>query len=322
MSQSLKIAILGAGNMGTALACVLAGNGHPVVLWDHFAAVVEEIQTERKNSRYLPGMDLPAGIRAVREAEACVAGAALVVIAVPSPFVRGLLQAVQQSVPPEAILLTATKGIDTETQRPVLGTIGKLLPDHPRCILAGPAIANEFSRGAATRVLVASAQTTAARKVAGWLTNEAFQASVTNDTAGAAMGGILKNVYALLFGFAEAAVGSARNFEAALLTAAVAEMADLSESFGATRETLYGLAGLGDLVATAFSKDSHNRKCGRLLGEGRTLSEVETEMGVLPEGARNVKMVCVWAEEKGVTLPLAAKAEAILSGMRPDWKDL
>ncbi len=315
MTETMRrVGIIGAGNMGTALAHLLANNGADVVLWDHFSEVVEEINAVHTNSRYLPHITLPPSVRAVRDRAACVRDADLIVLAVPSPFVRAAMNGLAPHFRRKAFVLNTVKGIDPESHRPIFESIQNEIPDHHHCLLAGPAIANEFSRGGTTAVVIASGNPDAAEEAASHLESETFRVATTDDVTGAALGGLLKNCYALLFGYLDAAVNVGRNFEAALLTAATREMADLGEALGGRRDTFFGLAGIGDLAATAFSRDSHNRKCGRLLGTGMTLAEVRKAMSVLPEGVRTVTPVVAWAKEHRVPLPIGTFAKKIIAG--------
>ena len=308
--------------MGTALAHLMANNGAEVVLWDHFPEVVEEINAAHTNTRYLPNISLPPSIRAVRDRSACVCDADTIVLAVPSPFVRAAMDGLSSHLRREALVLNTVKGIDPESQRPIFETIRNEFPGHRHCLLAGPAIANEFSRGGMTAVVVASGNSEATDEAASLLESETFRVATTDDVAGAALGGLFKNCYALLFGYLDTAVKAGRNFEAALLTAATREMADLGEALGGCRITFFGLAGLGDLAATAFSRDSHNRKCGGLLGSGKTVAEVQKEMSVLPEGVRTVDPVVAWAKEHRVPLPIATFVQKIVAGEKAEIRHL
>jgi len=316
-SARIKVAVLGAGNMGTALAHVLAGNGHDVTLWDFFPEVVEDILLRRENRRFLPGVRLHAGVRATAAASECVASAALVVVGVPSLFVASTLTPVVPLLEKNAILLSVAKGFAPGTRQPLLPMLERLAPLHACLHLAGPAIANEFARGVPTSIVLASANERMALRVAGWFAGPSFITGTTTDVAGAALGGILKNVYAILLGAVETLSGDARNLEAAALSAGLREMAAIARAHGGRPATLYGLSGLGDLIATGFSKDSHNRRFGRQLASGKTAREIEAEIGWLPEGSRAAITTCALARAGQVRAPLAGLVRQWIGGATP-----
>lgn len=316
------IAVLGAGNMGTALAWLLARNGHSVKLWDFFPQVVEEINRERSNSRYLQGIQLPQQIQGVTAANECVREAELIIVAMPSPFIANTLMQVLPFISAQAAVLNVAKGLDAESQEPIHNKLNELLTGRALAVLAGPAIANEFARGLPTGVVVASAQLQTAMRLQAVLQNEFFRVSVTHDVAGAALGGILKNIYAILLGYLDAVGGGGRNLEATALNASVREMAKLALAKGAQTETIYGLAGLGDLVATGFSEDSHNRNYGRELGRGLSPAELAVKIPLAPEGTRAVVAARNWAAKAGLEVPLADAVYEIIRGKNPSLAEL
>jgi glycerol-3-phosphate dehydrogenase (NAD(P)+) len=309
-----KIAILGAGNMGSALAKVLGENGRQVHLWDHFADVTREIRVTRRNSRFLPGVLLPGTVEASEAASEAVAGAGFLIIAVPSAFASLILKQVAHEIGPGTVLVNVAKGIDPGTGLPAGEAIARQFPANQVVSIAGPAIANEFARGRPTATLFAGRHRGAAEGAAQLFANDYFKATISDDVAGACWGGILKNVYAILLGYVETAFQGGRNLEAAVLSASVEEMRRLGTAWGGRPETFHGLAGLGDLAATGLSHDSHNRRCGSLLGEGKSLAEVEEAMGRLPEGVRTVELVCARAEPRGIKAALASHVRAIMAG--------
>lgn len=312
-----RIAILGAGNFGTALAQHLAGSGARVVLWDFLPEVVEEINVARANSRYLPGVVLHESISAVTTPSECVREAGLVIIAVHSPYVAHTLEQALPGLPSEAFVLSAAKGIDSVVHQPIHLLVARLAAPRPLVVLAGPVLANEFSRGKPTAIVLASAIPGAAERLCPLFEREAFRVATTDDVDGAGLGGVLKNVYAILFGFIETAAAAESNFQAALLTAAANEMAHIGVALGARRETFLGLAGLGDLVATCFSPESHHHQFGARLGRGQSTAEIEAEIGLLPEGARTAVRAYEWAREKGVAAPLADFVRQLVAGPPP-----
>lgn len=317
-----KIAVLGAGNMGTALAHVLARNGHEVTMWDFFPKVVEDIQIHRENRRFLPGIALPRQIHATNSPTDCVTGAALVAICVPSLFANATLEGVLPALNRGAILLNVAKGFAPGTRQPLPFLLERLAPGHSCVHLAGPAIADEFVRGQTASVVFASSSESSVRRVTGWFAGPAIVALHTPDVAGAVIGGILKNVYAILLGSLSELGGDSRNLEAAALTASLREMVAIATAHGGQSETLHGLAGLGDLVGTGFSRASHNRCFGQMLATGATAAAIEEEKGCLPEGVRAATAACALARESGVKAPLANWVRRAIGGTRPTLDNL
>ncbi len=320
--QTRPVAILGAGNMGTALAQMFARRGSRVVLWDFFAEVVDDINQSHRNDRYLPGLILSERVSAEASCEKCVKDAALVVLAVPSPFIVDTLNLALPAIPADTAILCAAKGIDPVTMEPIHQQVARQIGNRALLLLGGPAIANEFSRGLPAVVVLASQPITTAEMVRELLENEVFQVRTTQDLTGVALGGILKNVYAILLGYLDVTPGVGRNLEAAAVRASLYEMTALSVALGAETTTLYGLAGLGDLVATGFSADSHNRRYGQLLGRGRNPKEISDELKLLPEGARTVAVVCAWADRVLLPVPLAQFVHRAVKGGKPPLSDL
>lgn len=300
-----RVAVLGAGNMGTAIAHALASQGCQVSIWDHFPEVVDDIQKHRENRRFLPGILLPSDIRACSSAIECVRDAALVIMCVPSAFIVDTLMPLLPALDQGTVLLNVAKGFGQGTQKPLIYNLEQFVPSHHWVHLAGPCVANEFVLGQQAFIVMASSSEETARRTAGWFNGAYFKASVTTDLMGAGLGGVLKNVYAILLGCLNKLNGQKQNLTAAVMTACIAEMATIAMAQGAHSSTIYGLAGLGDLVATGCSSDSHNRKFGEKLASGKSVSEIKQETGWLPEGVNAALNTCVLAESSGVSAPLA-----------------
>ncbi len=321
-SVRTRIAVLGAGNMGTALAQTLAGNGHQVAMWDFFPDVVEDIRKRRKNRRFLPGLRLHPGICAVESAQECVSDASLVIVSVPSSFVRATLVQALPTLGTRAVLLNVAKGFSPGTRHSMLSLFERLAPGHACAHLAGPCIANEIAGGLPTAIVIASTDLLAAKRVATWFSGQLFYPSTTTDVMGATLGGILKNVYAVLLGCLSGLSRPSRNLEASILSACIHEMASIAIAHGGKAQTLYGLAGLGDLIATGFSPDSHNRQLGQRLASGMSVVEIEKNLGWLPEGARATTAVCALAKDGGLRAPLAEWVRRVLAGAPPSLDGL
>lgn len=310
------MAVLGAGNFGTALAQVLAKEGREVVLWDHFPQVMEDIRRHRENRRFLPGVRLHPGLRVAASPAECVAGASLVLICTTSPFaVTTLAQAVPR-LERSAILLNTAKGFAPRSRVRLPVALAQASPGHACAHLAGPVIANELARGQPAAIVLAATDRRVAARVADWLAGSALLPAITTDMTGAVLGGILKNVYAILLGGLDVLRGG-RNLEAAVVTASVREMAAIATSCGSTTTTLYGLAGLGDLVATGFSAHSHNRALGQRLAAGQSAKAIARKTGWLPEGVRAARTACALARAGGVPAPLANLVRCWIAGTAP-----
>ncbi len=316
------IAVLGAGNIGTALAHSLVGNGHDIALWDYFPEVVEDIRQNRSNCRFLPGILLHENIRPCASPVECVAGASLIVLCMPSAFVGSTLTPLISVLETGAILLNVAKGFAPDGYELIPSFLNRLAPEHSCVQLAGPMIANELMRGVTAYITLAGGNSAAATQVAAMFSGSMFVPTTTDDVAGAALGGILKNVYAILLGCAETLSGSAHNLEAAAVTACLDEMVKIAGASGGRASTIYGLAGLGDLVATGFSHDSHNRKFGQMLAVGKTSKAIKQKTGWLPEGARAAAIVGKLAREKRVAAPLVEWVATIIEGTAPSLENL
>lgn len=264
------VAILGAGNMGTALAQLIAANGHRVHLWSIEADVLAEIRDKRLNSKYLPEVRLHAGIEARWDLAEAVAEARLTIIAVPSQVVRTVAQKTAPFLKTEQCILNVAKGLEETSHLRMSQVLAQELPEHLHrgiATMGGPAIARDFARGVPTAVIVAAADTEAAACVHKTLENEFFKVETTADVAGVELAATLKNIYAIALGMCDG-LGYGTNTKAFLASLALAEMASLAKAWGAQERTIYGLAGLGDLITTGFSPHSRNRTLGeQLAGE-------------------------------------------------------
>jgi glycerol-3-phosphate dehydrogenase (NAD(P)+) len=290
----MKVAVIGTGNMGTALAHLLADNGHSVACWDHMPQVVEDIRKNRQNSQYLPGVTLPSSVTADLLLNHVVREAGIIFIASPSAYFR---QAVKEFSPfslPKAVVVGASKGLEAGTGKRMSQVYAEAAvhSDDHYVALSGPAIANEFARKKPTAVLLASQNPSYLNKVKEALSNPYFRVETSSDMAGAEWGGVLKNIYALGFGLLDGLGEGRPNLKAAFVTLALSEMKSIAVKMGAQEKTLEGLAGLGDLVTTGFSADSHNRRLGEFLAGGMEFEKAVAQLGgVVPEGVKAASLV-------------------------------
>jgi glycerol-3-phosphate dehydrogenase (NAD(P)+) len=310
-----RIAVIGGGGWGTALAIVAGRAGHGVSVWSRNESVVEDINGRRVNETYLPGREIPAGVRATLEVAEAVEGAEVVVLAAPSHAARGVLGALSGAASPEAIFVSATKGIEIETGKRISEIAGEVLGGRTGRVrfvcLSGPSFAKEVADGRPTAVVAASESEELARAVQGDLSVLNFRVYTNADVVGTELGGALKNVMALAAGMV-AGLGLGTNSVAALVTRGLAEMTRLALAQGARTETLMGLAGLGDLVLTCTGDLSRNRYVGQELGRGRKLEEVLAGMREVAEGVKTARAAWLLAERLGVEMPITREVHAVL----------
>ena len=311
---SERIAVLGAGSWGTALAVHCARIGHEVRLWGRDAGLMDEIARTRENTPYLPGVSLDSRIDPTASLEQALAGAPLVVAAVPSHGMRHVLRDAAPLMSADAVLMSATKGLETETlARMSQVAAAETGMDRPIAVLSGPSFALEVARGLPTAVVVASSSAEATRRVQDTLKGPALRLYASDDVTGVEFGGALKNVIAIAAGVVEG-LGIGHNAMAALITRGLVEMSRLACAEGSRRETLAGLSGLGDLVLTCTGDLSRNRRVGIELGRGRSLEEILSETRMVAEGVRTTQAALALGAQHGVELPLAAQMAAVLEG--------
>jgi len=276
----MKITVLGAGAWGTALARMLAARDHTVTLWDFFPETVEAIGKRKRNERYLPGIALPAGLRAEADANIAVADAELVVVASVS---KGFRNATKVLGGFTGVVVSVTKGIEFETGKTMTGILAETAP-HARIVaMSGPTLAMEVARGIPSAIVAASEVPSAAQTVQALFHSPAFRVYTSGDVQGVELGGALKNVIAIGAGVCDG-LGFGDNSKAALVTRSISEMRRLGVACGAQAETFAGLSGMGDLMVTCFSKLSRNRGFGERLGKGEKVEAIIGSMQAVAEG--------------------------------------
>ncbi|MDX1438329.1 MAG: NAD(P)H-dependent glycerol-3-phosphate dehydrogenase [Rubricoccaceae bacterium] len=316
-----RIAMLGAGSWGTALAFSLAAHGgHEVALWSRRAELAHAIQTSRRNDRYLPGVSLSERVRVTSDLEEAVQGAWLWVIAVPSQFVRPLGMQLADKVADGITVVSVAKGIENDTLMTTTEVLHDVLPaEDPSQIgvLYGPSHAEEVAAARPTSVVVAFPDLGAAERVQEAFMTRMLRVYVNADLRGVEVGGSVKNVMALAAGMSDG-LGLGDNAKAALVTRGLAEIKRLAEAMGADPVTLTGLAGLGDLVVTCFSQHSRNRRFGEMIGQGRSVEEAHAAMTMVVEGVRTTASVHALARKYNVEMPITEAVYAILfKGLHP-----
>jgi glycerol-3-phosphate dehydrogenase (NAD(P)+) len=315
----VKATVVGAGAWGTALGVVLAGKGHEVTVWSYEEDVAASINRGEGN-RYLAGVALPEGLAADTDVGRALEGAELVVSATPSQFVRAVMERAAPAIAPDALLVSASKGIELGTLLRMDEVLSEILPGTVMgrfCVLSGPSFAAEVAQGAPTAVVIASRNERAAVAARDAFLTPTFRVYTNNDVIGVELGGALKNVVALAAG-ATAGLGYGHNTLAALITRGLAEITRLGVAAGADKATFYGLAGVGDLVLTCTGSLSRNRTVGYRLGQGETLDEILSDMTAVAEGVKAAEAVRELARRHGVEMPIMEQMYAIVhQGRKP-----
>jgi glycerol-3-phosphate dehydrogenase (NAD(P)+) len=305
-----RVAVVGAGSWGTALAIHLAQIGHVVQLWARDAALVGDMRDRRANAVYLPDVNFPDSLEPTESLSHAVGEAHLVVFAVPSHGLRRVVQHAAPHLGATALAISATKGLEQNT---LLRMSEVLASEH--AVLSGPSFAAELARGLPTAVVVASATATAVEHVQREFRSTALRLYGSTDVVGVEIGGALKNVIAIAAGVVEG-LGLGHNALAALITRGLAEITRLAVAAGAQRDTLAGLAGLGDLVLTCTGQLSRNRHVGVELARGRELQEILASTKMVAEGVRTTRAALALGAHHHVELPIAAQMAEVLEGRR------
>lgn len=320
MATSVRhtIAVFGAGSWGTALAVLLARNGHPTRLWAHRPEHAEAMRRERRNPRYLSDTAFPDELTAVPELATAIDQADDLLVVVPSHAFRPTLQAMAPHLESRHRLSWATKGLEEGTALLLHEVAQSELPEGtPLAVVSGPTFASEVVRGLPTAVTVASHDPAFGSDLAQSLHGPTMRAYTSTDVTGVEIGGAVKNVLAVAAGIADG-LGLGANTRAALITRGLAEVMRLGVSLGGRPETFMGLAGLGDLVLTCTDDQSRNRRMGLGLGRGRSIHAMQTEIGQVVEGVRTAKVVYELARAREVEMPISEQVYRVLyQGLDP-----
>jgi glycerol-3-phosphate dehydrogenase (NAD(P)+) len=316
-----RIAVIGAGNWGTALSLRLAVLGHDVRLWAYEQEVVESILVRRENSLFMPGVRLPDHVTPTTDLATALESASHVVTVMPSHVCRSLYRQMLPHLEPDMIFLSATKGLDTKRIMRMSEVIQSVISTRfaPKlAVLSGPTFAREVARGDPTAVVVASADRQAAQTIQEDFSSTALRVYTSTDVVGVELGGAVKNVIAIAAGIISG-LGLGHNPTAALITRGLAEIMRLACACGGRRETLAGLAGMGDLVLTCTGDLSRNRSVGIELGKGRRLPEILGSMREVAEGVKTTGATVALAHARGIEMPITQQTHRILEGEVPPF---
>ena len=306
-----KIGVVGAGSWGTALALVLEKNGHQVTLWSSRETKAEELNRLRENIDKLPGVKLPEGIEITADIETAVKEKELVVLGVPSLYIRSTAAKMAPSVNEGQIIVNVSKGIEDGSLYTMTEVILDEIPNADVAVLSGPSHAEEVSRHIPTTVVAGAKTRKTAEKIQNIFMNETFRVYTSPDMQGIEVGGALKNVIALAAGVCDG-LGFGDNTKAALITRGIVEMSRLGIAMGGYQETFSGLAGMGDLIVTCASKHSRNRKAGFLIGQGYSMQEAMDEVKMVVEGVHSAKAALKLADKYYVRMPIIEQVNAVL----------
>lgn len=309
-----RVSVIGAGSWGTALAFVLAENGHDCLLWARRPEQVKEINTQKTNHAYLPKARLPQNLRATSSLEEATAHGDVIVIAVPTKAIRTICNDINSLLTDERLFVHVSKGIEPDSHKRISEIIAEEIDVNKQggiVVLSGPSHAEEVVERHPTTVTAASEDEAVAKEIQDLFMNQYFRVYTNTDVIGVEIGAALKNVIALAAGVSDG-LAYGDNAKAALITRGLAEISRLGVKMGANPLTFSGLTGLGDLIVTCTSVHSRNWKAGNMLGQGKSLEEITIGMGMVIEGVRTTKAAYQLAEKHNVAMPLTEALYGVL----------
>ncbi|TNE64319.1 MAG: NAD(P)-dependent glycerol-3-phosphate dehydrogenase [Alphaproteobacteria bacterium] len=304
------IGVLGAGAWGTALAAAAAGAGRDTILWAREAEVVASVRDKHENTLFLPGVTLDPKIRATGDLADMAASDAVLIVS-PAQHLRSMAAALVKHLRPDVPLVICSKGIEVATGKLLSEALEEVAPGHPVAVLSGPTFAAEVARGMPCALTLAARDKVVGEALVQALGQPTFRPYYNHDVVGAQVGGAVKNVLAIACGIV-AGLNIGENAKAAVITRGLAEIMRFGALYGAERETMMGLSGLGDLILTCGSTQSRNMSLGKAIGEGRTFADIMAERNSVAEGAHTVEIVHKIAAEKGLSMPITEAVYKIL----------
>ena len=306
-----KVSVLGAGSWGTALAVMLHGNHHQVTLWSALSDEVAQLRRDREQKGKLPGVHIPEDINITDCLEEAVKDREMLVLAVPSVFVRGTARQLSGLVPEGQLIVCVAKGVEEDTLMTMTDIIEQELPMVDAAVLSGPSHAEEAGKGIPTTCVAGAHTRQTAEHIQNLFMSETFRVYTSPDMLGIELGAALKNVVALAAGIADG-LGYGDNTKAALITRGMAEISRLGITMGGKIETFYGLSGIGDLIVTCASVHSRNRRAGYLIGQGCTMQEAMDQVKMVVEGVYSAKAARELAEKYQVEMPIIEQVNRVL----------
>lgn len=298
-----EVTFLGGGSFGTALSTMLGKNSINVKLWDRDPSLVQSININRENKKYLPNIKIPSKVRAYENIEEAIGSSNFIVLSVPSHVVRTLCRQINKFVSKEQIIVCIAKGIEEDTQKILSKVIEEELPRNSVVMLSGPSHAEEVALDIPTAVVAASKHKKDAEKVQDLFMTSTFRVYTNTDLIGVEIGGAVKNIIALASGISDG-IGYGDNAKAALMTRGMHEIIKIGTMLGGKKETFSGLTGIGDLIVTCTSMHSRNRRAGILIGQGMPVDEAINKIGMVVEGIIACKAFYKLKEKVGVSMPI------------------
>ncbi len=316
MTNKQAVTVLGGGSFGTAIASIAADNQFPVTQWMRDEALAEDINTKRRNTRYLPDYEINANVHATTDVVEAVSGADIIFVAIPSKAFASVVDQVADKLRPDQIMISTAKGIQEDGFLLMSEILKTHTPSQHVGVLSGPNLAKEIAQKQMTATVVASDDQLTRETIQQVLGCEYFRVYASNDLFGVELGGALKNIYAIAAGMASA-LGVGENTKSMLITRSLAEMSRFAVSMGANPMTFLGLAGVGDLIVTCMSPLSRNFRVGYALGQGKSLDDAVAELGQVAEGVNTIRLVRNKAIEMQVYMPLACGLYEVLFNQMP-----
>jgi glycerol-3-phosphate dehydrogenase (NAD(P)+) len=313
-----KIAIIGSGSMGIAMAVLLSGNGHKVSVWSPFKDEIRMLDRDREHSKKLPGVYVPEQVCFNYKMKEVLENSGFIVLAVPSQTVRENAKRISKHINQSSIIVSCTKGLEEDTCLTPSQVIKQELPSTYMVALSGPSHAEEIAKALPTVVVAASGEREICERVQDIFMSPMFRVYTNTDIMGVELGGAVKNIIALCAGISDG-LGYGDNTKAALITRGIAEITRLGTAMGAMPQTFSGLTGIGDLIVTCTSMHSRNRRAGILIGKGNSLDDALEQVGMVVEGVSAAKPAYELSKKYGVTMPIVTEAYRILfEGKSPE----
>ncbi|WP_010240945.1 NAD(P)H-dependent glycerol-3-phosphate dehydrogenase [Clostridium arbusti] len=298
-----SVTFLGGGSFGTALGILLANKGHKVTIWDRSQLVVNDINNNRTNDKYLSDIIIPDNVVATNSIEDSIEESDYVILSVPSFAIRDVCKLIHNKVNKNQIIVSIAKGIEEETKMRLSKVMKEELPSNPVVVLSGPSHAEEVSKNLPTTVVVSSESMDYAYRVQDLFMTNNFRVYTNDDIIGVEIGGAVKNIIALACGICDG-LGYGDNTKAALMTRGMSEIVRVGTLLGGRRETFYGLTGMGDLIVTCTSLHSRNRRAGIFIGEGVPFKEACNRIGMVVEGVKACEAFYEWKDKLNVNMPI------------------
>jgi glycerol-3-phosphate dehydrogenase (NAD(P)+) len=311
IKKGTKVTVIGDGGWGTTLAILLHNQGYKVCLWGPFADYLELLDKKRENPKFLPAIAIPRGIYFSADIRLAIQESALIVLAIPSHFLRGVLTLIKGEDISRSVILSGVKGIENDTLMRMSEVIEDVLGKAKIVVLSGPTISYEVARGIPTTCVASSRDAKLAKAVQDVFMSERFRVYTSTDVVGVELGGALKNIIAIACGISDG-LKFGNNTKAAILTRGLVEIARLGTALGARLETFFGLSGLGDLVTTCISLHGRNRGVGEQIGKGRKLKDILAKMEMVAEGVKTTKSAFMLAKKHKVEMPITAQVFSVL----------